>query len=252
MSRRTRQMRRAEVLERLREQLARGPGPRAAARADPGAAAARRRLRAWQLARLAHTHADLLASPRFGRAAAFCISDLYSIEEPADRDAQVESAAPLVMATLPTPALETVADAVELDAIAETLDMAMVRALGDRLAPEAPELEYLAYGDAYRTVGEREQRQRQINLIEDLGHALQRLVRKPFIGLALKVMHGPANLAGYGALQDVLERGYAGIRGVDDIDEFLELIVTRERRLSESLFAGDNSWLSWTPPSESV
>ena len=48
-----------------------------------------------------------------------------------------------------------------------------------------------------------------------------------------------------------LERGYAGIRGIDDIDEFLELIVTRERRLSESLFAGDNSWLSWTPP-ESV
>jgi len=250
VSKRTKELSRAMVVERLREQLARGPVLRAAARTDPVAATARRKLRAWQVDRLARTHADLLASPHFGRAAAFFISDLYTVEDPAHRDDQVEDAAPLVIATLPTAGLETVADAIELDAISETLDMAMVQVLGARLGPDAPPLDDAAYGDAYREVDQREQRERQIQLIEHLGHALERLVRKPFIGAALKLMHRPARMAGYGDLQDLLERGYAGIRGIDDLDTFLELVVTRETRMSEALFAGDNSWLSWNPPRE--
>jgi hypothetical protein len=53
-----------DAVERLTRQLDRAAALRTAAGDDPKLDAARQRLRAWQAARLARTHADLFASPR--------------------------------------------------------------------------------------------------------------------------------------------------------------------------------------------
>ena len=129
-----------------------------------------------QAARLAQTHADLLGSPRYARAATFFLSDLYGEKDFSERDAEVERILPLMTSMLPVSGLRTLLLAVEVDALSERFDAAMVQVLGDRLDP--PTLSEAAYAEAYRAVGDRAGRETQIRLIGETGEALEALARK--------------------------------------------------------------------------
>lgn len=189
--------------------------------------------------RLARTHADLLASPRFGLAAAFFLTDVYSAKDVSNRDEEVKRAVPAMTTLLPVSALETVADVIELDALSEDLDAAMVAALGARVTT----IDAATYGCAYRKVDRRKDRERQIYLIKHLGQSLDRLANRRFAGTALVLMRKPAQIAGFGDLHAFLERGYAAAHTMG-IEEFLTLVVSRERRILKAVFAGDDSLLS--------
>lgn len=208
---------------------------RLAAVSDPVHGQRRDRLREWQAARLARTHADLLASPLYGTAASFFLDELYGPKDFSERDAEVERILPLMTSMLPVSGLRTLLLAVEVDALSERFDAAMVRALGAALDRELSEG---AYAAAYREVGDRSGRLLQIRLVGETGEALDALARKPFVRGALKMMHGPAHLAGLGELHGFLERGFEAFRSMRDASDFLESIVERERAIANALFAG--------------
>lgn len=226
-----------ETLERLVDRLETGLRLRSAVRLDAEATRRRTSLRVWQSERLARTHADLLASPRFHDTAVFFLTELYGAADTERRDADVARVVPTLSKLLPVSGLETVADALELDMLSEILDGAMVETLGD----EVERLDAAGYGAAYRAVGRRDDRVRQIDLIEHLGGALGRLTRHSFAGATLSLMRRPARMAGFGDLQTFLEDGYRAFRKIGDVEGFLEHIVSRERALMEALFAGDDS-----------
>jgi hypothetical protein len=228
-----------KIAARVTKQLARAAKLRSSARANPKTAAARQSFRVWQSERLMRTHADLLANPRFEEAAKFFLTDVYSVDDSNNRDAEVERVAPMLTKFLSDTSLETVADAMELDALSEDLDAAMVAALGPRLTS----LGAADYGWAYRKVGRRRDRERQIDLIEHLGQSLDRLTHQRFVATTLAIMRKPAKVAGLGYLQGFLERGFAAFKKMGNSDEFLTLLVTRERNLLNALFAGDDSLL---------
>jgi hypothetical protein len=207
---------------------------------DRAASEGRNRLREWQAARLARTHADLLASPKFNAGATFFLADLYGPQDLGHREQAVRRVLPLMRKTLPAPALETIADALELDALSESLDVAMVGVLGDIAIP----IDAARYGAAYRKVGRREERARQIDLIRHLGQSLEQLTRARFVGATLGIMRKPAQLAGLGDLQAFLERGYAAFRQMGGAKEFVDTVAGREAAISAALFAGDDSPLS--------
>lgn len=208
---------------------------RLAAAADPVHGRRRDRLRQWQSARLARTHADLLASPLYGVAASFFLDELYGPKDFSERDAEVERILPLMTSMLPVSGLRTLLLAVEVDALSERFDAAMVTVLGSALDRNLSESAYTA---AYCEVGDRAGRLLQIRLVGETGEALDALARKPFVRGALKMMHGPAHLAGLGELHAFLERGFEAFKSMRDASEFLETIVTRERTLAIALFAG--------------
>jgi hypothetical protein len=232
-----------EIVQRLTTQLNRAAHLRSLARAEPGTADRRQSLRTWQADRLARTHVDLLASKRFGSAAAFFLTDIYSAKDVGGRDQALDRVVPLMSKFLPVSGLETVVDAIELDALSEDLDAAMVAALGQQINA----INAAAYGDAYRKVDRRKDRERQIQLIQHLGQSLDRLARKRFAGTALALARKPAQLAGFGDLQEFAERGYNACRQMGSVDEFMNLVVKREQRILEALFAGDDSVLSEGP-----
>lgn len=209
---------------------------RLAAAADPVIERRRASLRAWQAARLARTHADLLASERFGEAAAFFLSDLYGPKDFGERDAELERILPLMTTLLPVSGLAALLLAIEVDALSERFDAAMVGVLGAQL--DAPEMSDEAYASAYREVGDRPGRETQIRLIGETGEALDAFAQKPFVRMALKMMQGPAKMAGLGELQAFLERGFDAFRTMRDASEFLYFIVSREREFSAKLFYG--------------
>lgn len=223
-------------LERLNQSISQAMALRQNARSDLAALERRQLLRAWQSRRLQQTHADLLADRRFGPAAEFFVTDLYSDEDAGERDAAVAKVAPSLGKMLPPSGVETVADAIELDALSETLDADMVAALGERVFT----LDATAYGDAYRKTGRQSDRERQIALIEDLGQSLDSLTHLPLIGTTLKMMRRPAKLIGMGDLQSFLERGYSAFRAMGGADEFVSIVTTRERTLMRAWFAGEN------------
>ncbi len=213
---------------------------------DAGLSERRTDLRTWQAARLARTHQDLLESRRFHDAAEFFLVDLYGPRDLSRHIDDVRRILPAMMKILPESGLTTVAHALELNVLSESLDEAMVEALG----ADAATISDTTYAAAYRKAGREKDRERQIDLIALLGAALDGLSNQRFIGAALKMMRKPAELAGLGELQGFLERGYrafAAMRG--GAGEFVSIVVGRERSIVKGLLAGDDSVLRWRPQS---
>jgi hypothetical protein len=179
------------------------------------ALAARRALRQWQATRLARTHADLLASTRYHRAATFFLTDLYDPHETATPYAEAARAMPIAVRLLPRSGLETVADAWRLDALTETLDAAMIEQLGG----DAQALTSERYAAAYRLADRQADRSRQIDLIGELAISLQRFCAYRFAGATLAMMRRPARLTGFGDLQAFLTRGFEALRDVGDVGD---------------------------------
>ena len=195
----------------LRRHLAAAKALRAEAGADPRMSADRLRLRAWQAERLAATYRDLLDSERYRAAARFFLDQLYGPKDLSERDHEVERILPTLAATLPASGLRTLALAVELDALSEELDTAMAKEL---------------------------RRARAMARIGEIGSALAALVRKPLVHAALRLMRGPAKLAGLADLHQFLEDGYEAFRKMGDPDEFLATVAAREALILRRLFEG--------------
>jgi hypothetical protein len=218
----------------LVQELARVACLNAERRANPALDAALERLGNWQARRLSETYADLAVQPRFAAAIEFFQTDLYGGTDFTQRDADLARVVPVMMRMLPDGVVATVGKAVELHRISQELD----RSLLSRLPRSNAAFSVADYANAYRKMGNRAARERQIRLIGDIGAALDVFVRKPLIHTALVMMRHPARLAGLFALHDFLERGFAAFRQMHGADEFLATIERREWKLMEALFAG--------------
>lgn len=206
-----------EALKSLRGPLARPPAMLGA-------------VKRWQARRLAETYADLASQPRYAEATAFFLDDLYGPKDFSARDEEMLRIVPVMARVLPESAVETAALAIELEALTESLDQRLARALA------APTVTTGEYDRAYRETSTREERLHQVDLVQAVGGRLDALVRKPFVGGTLKLMRRPARLAGLADLQDFLERGYAAFRRMDGANEFLEAFRARETAVIRQIF----------------
>ncbi|OHC69611.1 MAG: hypothetical protein A3H93_02960 [Rhodocyclales bacterium RIFCSPLOWO2_02_FULL_63_24] len=197
------------------------------------------RLKEYQAARLARSYADLLASERYRPAAEFFLSDLYGPKDFRTRDEELERVVPVMVRVLPARALATLLEAVKMDTLSESLDTDMVLAL--RRAGGAKAIDWPAYVAAYRRCGRRKDREQQIALVDQIGKTLDRLTRMPLIRVSLKLMSGPAHLAGLGALHDFLQGGFDAFSAMKGADEFLAIVGARETALMKELFANPNA-----------
>lgn len=228
----------------LLTELDRSAALRARSALDTAFSGKRDHLRGWQAGRLSRTHRDLLESRRFHAAAKFFLTDLYGPTDIGQHVEDVRRLTPLMTRVLPDAGLAAVAHAVELNAVSESLDAAMIEALG----ADAAALDEQTYAAAYRTVGRAPERACQIDLIERLGDALDKLTHLRLIGVTLKMMRKPAQLAGLSELQAFLERGYSAFGAMKGgAGEFVAIVVSRERAISQAVFAGDDAALIRPP-----
>ena len=74
---------------------------------------------------------------------------------------------------------------------------------------------------------------------DHLGRAVipchDRLANQRFAGTALLLLRRPAQIAGFGDLQELLRRGYDAVDTTGSVEEFLNLVVSREKRILEAL-----------------
>jgi hypothetical protein len=216
------------VGERLRGLLARLQAQHQLSASDPAVSRRLAALRAWQARRLAATYADIHIAEPFAAACEFFLADLYGEGDFGDRDRAVERVVPIMMRILPEGVLASLARAIELNAMSQELDYAMAAALPAHCTSAAA-ISDLDYAGAYLQSAERRARRHQLALLLVLGRELDRLVRKPLLSELLHLCRWPAKLAGLGALQSFLERGFDAFGRLGGANAFLTTIVTRER-----------------------
>jgi hypothetical protein len=195
-------------------------------------------LRAFQSERLARTHADLLASPRYRPAAEFFLSDVYAPRDFSQRDADLQRFHEGVSKVLPPKAVAILADVVALSSLTDSLDSRLARVLVDELGV-TDQITLEQYAQAYRISDNYDERLHQIQLIDHIGRGIDRLVQIPFIGLSLRLAHAPAVLAGWSELQGYLERGFTAFKHMKGADGFLGAITRREKDILDRIYAGD-------------
>ena len=198
--------------------------------------AARRALAEWQSQRLAHTYADFAAQPRYRPAVDFFLDDLYGPVDFTQRDADIERVYPVMARVLSGQALATIDAALELHALSAELDARMVEILTGELGM-TDRLDEQTYAEAFRRCGERASRERQVELIVELGRTLDAVVHHPVTYATLLAARLPARLAGFGELQDFLERGVRAFRHMRGADKFIAAVEEREGRMIELMFA---------------
>jgi len=197
----------------------------------PGLLARVTSLKAFQQRRFAHTYADLLASTRYGAASRYFLDELYGPRDFTTRDAQFARVAPAIARVFPNDVAETVAILADLHALSETLDAATALQLRDGAVTPRD------YIEAWQRAGRAADRDRQIELTLRIAAQLDRLTRMPMLRNALRLMRGPARVAGLAELQRSLEAGFDVFRAMKGADEFIALIGSRERALAAALFA---------------
>lgn len=205
---------------------------RACRAADTALEARVQALKAWQQRRFADTYADLLANPRYEAATRFFLHELYGPDDYRQRDAQFARVIPTLTRLFPEEVVRTVAKLARLHALSERLDTCMAGHL------PSSDITPADYATAWRACGEPDARQHQIALTMAVGESLDHLTRKPLLRQTLRLMRGPAQMAGLGALQQFLESGFDTFRAMRGAGEFLAIVKQREEALARTLFSG--------------
>jgi hypothetical protein len=200
--------------------------------ADPALEARVQALKTFQQQRFAQSYADLLADPRYEAVTRFFLQELYGPDDYRQRDAQFARVVPTLTRLFPAEVVDTVAKLARLHALSERLDTRMADHL---LTPDMTPAEYAI---AWRACGEPAARQRQIDLTMAVGESLEKLTRKPLLRQTLRLMRGPAQMAGLGTLQAFLESGFDTFRAMRGAADFLATVKQREEALARALFAG--------------
>jgi hypothetical protein len=199
----------------------------------------------FQTLRFRHCYADMLSSSVYGGVARFFLERLYAQAQPQHLDDQFARIAPSIAKVFPGRVVETAVEVGQLHLLTETLDQAMGDAITQQQKPGAlPNVssnEALAcYVAVWREVAHAADRNRQLEMVLDLGNTMAGLVKIPGLALGLKLMRGPAQLAHLGDLQNWLEEGFVTFAALDRragaTESFLRTVEHRESDLIDTLF----------------
>jgi hypothetical protein len=200
--------------------------------ADPQLSSRWRAVKQFQADRLRGTYPDLLASDRYREPCEFFLEELYGAHDFEQRDAEAQRVVPKLAKMLPARAVETLLLAVQLDEMSERLDSELA---GKITLPVTAK----NYAALYPTVGSEGERERQIELVDEIGRALDKLARIPMLSTMLHMMKGPAEMWGLSHLHHFLQRGFDAFAGMGGAREFLATIRRRESEVNRRLFARD-------------
>ena len=192
----------------------------------------------WQSDRLLTTHQHFYQQKSFRPAMDYFRLQLYCQTNFIERNQELIRVLPLMSKVLPQHMLQMVANAAELQLLTLKLDDRLVQQLSDSdLNAGIPDA---AYARAYGETCTLEERAHQIDLIEQLGFELSRLVKKPLISGLLKMAKGPAEVAGFADIHQFLAEGFYAFKKLKKPQMFLTPILTMERTISEFLFSGED------------
>lgn len=186
-----------------------------------------------QAQRFRATYADLTRQARTEPAVRFFLDELYGEHDFSRRDEQFGRIAGALERLFPSAVGQLAVDLAEMHVLTEQLDHALA---SHWLALPEGTGSAERYVLAWRRCGARDERERQLAVVQHMGQELQRLTRMRSLRLGLRMMRKPAETAGLDALQHFLESGFDAFSALGDASSFLQTIARRERQWIETLF----------------
>jgi hypothetical protein len=225
-----------DASKRIREAIDRVSELRQISGQKAGLSRALSEVKGWQAKRFSNTYRDLLASPVYSGCATFFLEELYSERDYSHRDAQFAKVAVAIERAFPVQVIDIAVTLAELHRTTEELDLQMAQSWQCQ-EQQSP---YGRYIQSWRSVGQRDKRECQLNTVLEIGRQLTALTRKRSLRVLLKMMRRPAELAGLGDLQVFLEVGFDRFsqltRNTEAVNEFLRIIQTSESQWINTLF----------------
>jgi hypothetical protein len=229
-----------DVANRIRSAMERVAALRRKDAGDSGLMEAVHQVKELQSRRFEGSYPDLFSKRETNDAATFFLNELYGAGDFSQRDAQFARIAGAVESYFPKHVGEVAAELAELHALTEDLDHAMASHWSEAGSDDAAAARYV---DAWREVGRRQDRQKQLEVVMTIGADLARLTRLPGLRLMLKMMRGPASAAGLSALQAFLEKGFDTFAQLSRSDpgarNFLGAVRAREDKFIALMFDVD-------------
>lgn len=192
-------------------------------------------LQALQTQRLTDTHSHLLASQQSAPAVQFLLDEVYSGKDLRPVANDIRRATRKAMNLLPESVMATSAAVMEATLITQELDEAMTQLMADQLDQPT---DLAIYSQAYRELGRHEDRQRQLDLIAELGHGIDRYVKSRLIQTTFRMVRKPAHAAGFTNLYDFLEQGFGALKPVPSVGTLLHGVAQTEAEIMNKLFGG--------------
>lgn len=205
---------------------------------DAGLLAAVEALQHAQIARLRVTHGDELADARYQPITEFFLSEIYTGLDIEELAREIEKALPVATRMLPDSVMRTAAIAVELNALTGELDEEVASDLLAHGITAPTDADVIA---AYRRCGHFAERREQMRLLRELGLGLDRYVRSRLITATFKMAARPARMAGLGGLYDFMGQGFAVMKPMKSVAEFLDIFIGRESRILDRLENGSDN-----------
>lgn len=193
-------------------------------------------LQAFQIRRLQHTHAALMADPKTHDATQFFLSDVYGGIDLSQLAREIERALPVAVRLLPDSVLGTSAIACEVQVLTQELDERLTDLLFFKRGVTS--LDPATYAAAFRDLDSHEDRLRQLELVRQLGYGLDRYVRSRIIYATFRIASRPAHKYGLGMLYDFLDRGFQVMRPMGSAHELFERMANEEREILERVQSG--------------
>jgi hypothetical protein len=188
----------------------------------------------WQSTRLKNTHSDLYNNLNFKDGIDFLLQELYGSEDFSARDRDLERIFPKLIKLLPASLLGTVSNLVELNLLTQRLDDALTKTI--YIHNKGKHIDELVYVTAYRSASPREDRLRQLALVERAGELLDRHARNPVLRFTLSVSERPARKSGLNALHGFLMRGLDAFYVMSDVDLLMQTLINRESRILSRIY----------------
>lgn len=185
-----------------------------------------------QIARLRRTHDALLADDRFRPITEFFLCEIYAGLDLEELAREIEKALPVATRMLPDSVLRTAAIAVEANALTGELDEEIALDLLAAGINEPTDSDLIA---AYRRCNQDMARREQMRLLRELGLGLDRYVRSRLITATFKMAARPAKMAGLGGLYDFMATGFAVMKPMKSVADFLDDFLGREARILDNI-----------------
>lgn len=183
-------------------------------------------MQAFQVELLTADYADFTAQPRYKALLHFFFSALYAPRDFSLRNESFRTLHDWLVNLIGHDPVRLLAQAIELNDLTESLDDDVVIAL--RTLGVTSSIAVDDWERAYRLVGRRLDRIRQVEMLVHIGAALDQVAAVPFVDVQLRAVRPAMALLGWEHVTDFLAQGYKAIRTARPIDQALDAIHERE------------------------
>ncbi len=212
---------------------------------DPQLAARLSAIQNWQKKRMHHLHAELFAVPEHHLMTAYFFNQLYggpNFDVLAEQCERLVKAAKVFEGIIPASALDTALKSTELAVLAIELDLELAEHMDHELLDDhhnpAVNDDYVI--QLYRSVNQAQGRYLQLDLLDQLGHKLDKYIRSKLIYRIFKISKSLLIRYELDALYKFNDEGFAAMKPMQSTKVFIGEFTQGEREVIAQIYSGNN------------